>query len=411
MDAIGIILGGGQGTRLQPLTKYRSKPAVPVAGKYRLVDIPISNCINSHIRKIYLLTQFNSVSLHDHINETYRFDPFHNNFIRILAAQQTPTGDMWYQGTADAVRQNLRYFIEQDPELVVILAGDQLYRINFMDVIQQHQKNEAEITICTKVVDREEATGLGIMQIDTKENITAFKEKPPRNLEIPEFRIPNSDKDLYLASMGIYVFNTSVLKEILENNLESDFGKHIIPASIGKYKVSSFIFEGYWKDLGTVRSFWEANLELTDPTPEFSFYDARAPIYTHMRFLPASKINCCDLNRTLLSEGCIVSGHRILHSIIGVRQLIGSGTVIEDSITMGADYYDKGDGPQDLVPLGIGRDCYIKNAIIDKNARIGNGVEISPKGKKDGTVTNLYTVQEGIIVIPKNTIIPDGTRI
>lgn len=411
MDAIGIILGGGQGTRLQPLTKYRSKPAVPVAGKYRLVDIPMSNCINSHIRRIFLLTQFNSVSLHDHVTETYRFDVFHRNFIRILAAQQTPGSDLWYQGTADAVRQNLRYFSEQNTELAVILAGDQLYRLDFQDVVKLHNQSKADITICTKPVDREEASALGIMQISQDQRITAFKEKPGPTADIKDFAAPNCKEERYLASMGIYIFNMKILKEILESNLESDFGKHIIPASINQYNVYSYIFDGYWKDLGTVRSFWEANLELAEPEPEFTFYDANAPIYTHMRFLPASKINCCTLNRCLLSDGCMVSGHRIYHSLIGLRQTIGEGSVVEDSITMGADYYDRAETPKDKIPLGIGKNCYIKNAIIDKNARIGNDVYISPEGKKDGTETNLYKVDEGIIVIAKNAEIPHGMRL
>ena len=411
MNIIGVIMGGGAGTRLQPLTRDRAKPAVPIAGKYRLVDIPLSNCLNSHIRRIYLLTQFNSVSLHEHVQSSYQFDHFHRGFVRILAAQQTPDSEGWYEGTADAVRKSFRYFMDEQPDIIVILSGDQLYRMDFAKVIEQHLATKADVTIATKPVPRAEAGSLGLMQVDDSNKIVRFAEKPGQSPLLDEMRAPMYKEERFLASMGIYVFNTKILDGLLHGLDTSDFGKHIIPEAIRRHSVFSYIFEGYWKDIGTVGSFWEANLELTDPKPPYTFYDPVAPVYTNMRYLPPSKINCCDLNRTLLSEGCIITGHRILHSIVGIRAIVGEGTVIEHSILMGADYFDF-ERPADGVPkLGIGRNCFIRNAIIDKNVRIGDGAYITPDGKANETVTPLYTVRDGVIVIPKNTIIPPGTRI
>ncbi|MCO5061238.1 MAG: glucose-1-phosphate adenylyltransferase [Kiritimatiellae bacterium] len=408
MSAVSVILGGGQGTRLLPLTLERSKPAVPIAGKYRLIDIPVSNCINSGIRNIYLLTQFNSESLHRHIQRTYRFDQFSQGYLRILAAQQTPSSEKWFQGTADAVRQGLRYFTEEEPDYVIILSGDQLYRMDFREVLRQHAANGADVTICTKAVPREEAGALGIMQVDEKQRIVNFVEKPGNTPALDGLRAPMYQDERFLASMGIYVFNREVLVKLLESD-QSDFGKHIIPSAIKTHRVFSYIFEGFWRDIGTIHSFWETNLSLADALPEFNFYDPKTPIYTDMRYLPPSKINCCDLNRCLLSEGCIISGHRILHSIIGIRAIVGDGTVIEHSVLMGADYYEREPKPGE-VRLGIGRDCYIKNAIIDKNARIGDGAYISPEGKGDAN-HRLYTIRDGVIVIPKNAVIPPGFRV
>ena len=411
MNIVAVIMGGGAGSRLQPLTRDRAKPAVPIAGKYRLVDIPISNCLNSHLRRIYLLTQFNSVSLHQHVQSTFQFDQFHRGFVRVLAAQQTPDSESWYQGTADAVRKSFRYFMDERPDLIVILSGDQLYRMDFAKVIEEHIHHKADVTIATKPVSRGEAGSLGIMQVDKQSRIVRFAEKPGNTPQLDELRAPMYRDERYLASMGIYVFKAGVLETLLNEVPKADFGKHIIPESINRFQVYSHIFDGYWKDIGTIRSFWEANLELTDVSPEFSFYDAKAPIYTRMRYLPPSKINCCDLNRCLLSEGCIITGHRILHCIVGVRAVVGEGSVIEHSILMGADYYEH-ENPQAGVPgMGIGRECFIRNAIIDKNARIGDGAYITPDGKPDGTVTPQYTVREGVIVIPKNAVIPPGTRI
>jgi len=409
MNAVGVILGGGEGSRLQPLTRDRAKPAVPLAGKYRLVDVPISNCINSDIKKIFLLTQFNSVSLHQHTQSSYQFDSFNDNYVRIMAAQQTPGADSWYTGTADAVRKTLNYYVEEQPDYVVILSGDQLYRMDFKKVIQEHIDRKADVTITTKPVPRTEAFDLGIMQVDKKHQIVNFKEKPGDTPALTELKAPGFDDERYLASMGIYIFNTKVLKELLDNDFQ-DFGKNIIPKAIEEYDVFSHIFDDYWKDIGTIGSFWECNLALTDIKPEFTFYDATAPIYTRSRFLPPSKINGCDLKRTLLTEGSILSGESITRSVVGVRQTVGEGTTIEHSVLLGADFYDAQVPPVSNTPnLGIGRDCVIRNAIIDKNVRIGNKVTIVPEGKKDGEVTDMYTVRDGVIVVPKNAIIPDGT--
>ncbi len=411
MKVVAVILGGGEGSRLAPLTRDRAKPAVPIAGKYRLVDIPISNCLNSNVRQIYLLTQFNSVSLHQHVQASYRFDSFsHRSFVRILAAQQTPGSVAWFQGTADAVRQTFRYLMDEHPDIILVLSGDHLYRMDFSEVIEQHLEHQADVTIATKPVPRREAGALGIMQVDDTHKIVNYVEKPGDTPALDPLRAPMYKDERFLASMGIYVFNSDVLRELLEDEGKRDFGRDIIPNAIKQRKVFSYVFDGYWRDIGTVGSFWEANLELTDPLPAFSFYDAKAPIYTRMRYLPPSKINCCDLNRCLLSEGSIISGHRILHAIVGIRTLVGEGSVIEHSVLMGADYYDTSRDPS-VPPLGVGRDCYIKNAIIDKNARIGDGAYITPDGKENETVTDKYAVRDGVIVIPKNTVIPPGTRL
>jgi glucose-1-phosphate adenylyltransferase len=404
-----VILGGGEGKRLQPLTQVRCKPAVPLAGKYRLVDIPVSNCINSGLRQIDVLTQFNSVSLHQHVQNTYVFDRFHSGHVRVLAAQQTPDSAAWFEGTADAVRQSMRYVRDRNPDLVLILSGDQLYRMDFREVIREHLANKAEVTICTKPVPRDQAGALGIMQIDEKGRIVRFAEKPGNTPLLDELRAPGEGES-FLASMGIYLFNTKVLLQLLESG-EKDFGKNIIPAAIRERAVFAHRFTGYWRDIGTIGAFWEANLELTDPLPPFSFYDPDAPVYTHMRYLPPSKINCCDFTRALLSEGCIVSGHRILHSVIGVRSRIGEGSVIEHTVMMGSDYFEGQKDDASGVPLGVGKACFIRNAIIDKNARIGDDCYISPEGKKDGEKTDLYCVRDNVIVIPKGTVIPSGTRL
>lgn len=410
INAAAVIMGGGQGKRLQPLTRDRAKPAVPIGGRYRLVDIPISNCINSDIRKIFLLTQFNSVSLHQHVTGTYRFDQFSEGFVRILAAQQTPGSETWFQGTADAVRQGFRYLQDVGPDYVVVLSGDQLYRLDIADLLSQHIKAGAEVTICAKPVGRAEAGALGILQADKNQRIVKFVEKPGNSPVLDEFRAPMYKDERFLASMGIYVFNTKVLDQLLDND-KLDFGKEIIPGSINTHKVNAYLFDGYWKDIGTIYSFWEENLHFTDRVPEFNFYDQRAPIYTRMRYLPPSKINCCDLNQSLLAEGCIISGHRILHSIIGQRAVVGEGTVIEHSYVMGSDFYGTERLHTDRPPPGIGRDCFIRNAIVDKNAHIGDGAYLSPEGKPKDCEGPHYLIRDGILCIPKNTVIPAGTRI
>lgn len=411
MNAVGVILGGGAGTRLQPLTRDRSKPAVPLAGTYRLVDIPISNCINNDIFKIFVLTQFNSVSLHQHINATYRFDTFDEKFVRILAAQQTPSSQGWFTGTADAVRQTLNYFLELHPKYVIILSGDQLYRLDFKAIVEQHEAKNSEVTIITKPVDREEASALGIMKVDEKLSITEFMEKPGPEKDIADYQYPLSDEEMYLASMGIYVFNTSVLKKMLDNDFE-DFGKEVIPSSIEKNRVQSYIYDGYWRDIGTIHSFWEANLSLTDMVPPFTFYDAENPIYSRGRSLPPSKINSCAIKSCLISQGCIISGESLSRCVVGIRAIVGENTVAQSSILMGADYYENEPSREHTIPLGIGKDCYIKNAIIDKDVRIGNGVHITPDGKPEGTTEcGRFTISDGVIVVAKNSVIEDGFRI
>ena len=414
-------MGGGAGTRLFPLTKDRSKPAVPLAGKYRLVDIPISNCINSDLRHIYVLTQFNSASLHRHIASAYKFDRFSRSFVEILAAQQTPSGSHWYQGTADAVRQNLQSFLSRPYEYYVILSGDQLYRMDFRDLLLRHIEAEADISIATIPVPRSIASDLGIMHTDSDRQITRFEEKPKDPAVLDALRIPpalltelNEDPaaELFQASMGIYVFNRKALEEALDNNFV-DFGKHIIPKSIEKYKVVSYIFQGYWEDIGTIQAFFEANLALTDPLPPFSFFDTSRPVYTHARFLPATKLNKATVSQAIVSDGCVIDDVTIERSVIGVRSFIRRGTKISHSIVMGADFYEASlsNKRHTGIPIGIGCNCAIDHAIIDKNACIGDNVVISPAGKPENMDGPNFYIRDGIVIVPKNTVIPSGTWI
>ncbi len=416
---LAIIMGGGAGTRLFPLTKERSKPAVPLGGKYRIVDIPISNCINSGIRRIYVLTQFNSTSLHRHINASYKFDNFSRSFVEILAAQQTPTDNSWYQGTADAVRQNLRDFLQYPYEYYVILSGDQLYRMDYRDVLKQHIETKADMTLATIPVGREAATEFGIMHTDAQRKIVRFEEKPKDAKLLDALRIPGpllvelgrgTEEELYQASMGIYVFNRKVLVDALDNN-HVDFGKHIIPDLIHKARVHSYIFQGYWEDIGTIRAFFDANLELTDTVPQFNFFDTIAPMYTHARFLPGSKINGATVRHAIISDGCIIDDVHIERAVIGIRSYIKPGTTIRNSIIMGADFYDADHASRGGPELGIGRNCVIDMAIIDKNARIGDGVVITPDGKPDNFDGPNYYIRDGIVVVPKGGVIPDGAWI
>jgi glucose-1-phosphate adenylyltransferase len=420
-DTLAIIMGGGAGTRLFPLTKERAKPAVPLAGKYRLVDIPISNCLNSGFRQVYVLTQFNSESLHRHITASYKFDNFTESFVEILAAQQTPEGASWYQGTADAVRQNLRYFLERPYRYYLILSGDQLYRMDYCDLLQAHLQAGADITLGTTPVDRQAASSFGIMHSDAKRRIFRFEEKPKDPKLLDGLRIPSdlltelgrpADAELYQGSMGIYVFNREILIGALANNY-ADFGKHIIPASLQKNKVFAYIFQGYWEDIGTVRAFFEANLALTDTVPTYNFFDHLNPIYTHARFLPASKINGAQVNKAIIADGCIITNANIERAVIGIRSVIENGSTIRNSVLMGADFYQE-DDPQSAPnrpPLGIGRHCVIEGAIIDKNARIGDGVVITPEGKSADMDGDNYYVRDGVIVVPKAAVIPAGTSI
>ena len=410
-------MGGGAGTRLFPLTKDRAKPAVPLGGKYRIVDIPISNCLNSGLRSIYVLTQFNTMSLHRHIQASYKFDNFSRSFIDILAAQQTPEGSQWYQGTADAVRQNMRYFLERAFDYYLILSGDQLYRMDFRALLHQHIQTGADITLATKPVHRTHVPEFGIMQCGIDRRISCFVEKPKDAIMLQELRMSREllravgvqeDDEFFQASMGIYVFNRDVLVKCLENDLV-DFGKHVIPQSIKERHVSAFIFQGYWEDIGTVRAFYEANLDLTDLVPEYSFFDTEAPIYTHPRFLPGSKVNGATLRQAIISDGCIISDAHIERSVIGIRSIIQSGATIRKSVVMGADYFEQDrPGAADVPPMGIGKNCVIDRAIIDKNARIADGVVITPEGKPANLDAENYFIREGIVIVSKNAVIPSG---
>ncbi len=413
---LAIIMGGGAGTRLFPLTKDRAKPAVPLGGKYRIVDIPISNCLNSGLRSIYVLTQFNSMSLHRHIQASYKFDNFSRSFVDILAAQQTPAGSQWYQGTADAVRQNMRYFLEHPFDYYLILSGDQLYRMDFRALLHQHIRLGADITLATKPVALHQVSEFGIMQSGVDRRITRFVEKPTDEAVLQEMKMSrellgaigsNEDEELFQASMGIYVFNRDVLIQSLQNDL-FDFGKHIIPQSINDRHVSAFIFQGYWEDIGTIRAFYEANLDLADVVPEYSFFDPESPIYTHPRFLPGSKINGATLRQAIISDGCIISDAHLERCVVGIRSVIQSGATIRNSIVMGADYFEFGRTDASQPPMGIGRNCVIDRAIIDKNACIADGVVITPEGKPPNLDADNYFIRDGIVVIPKNAVIPAG---
>ena len=409
-------MGGGAGTRLFPLTKDRSKPAVPLGGKYRLVDIPISNCLNSGLRSIYVLTQFNTMSLHRHIQASYKFDNFSRSFVDILAAQQTPAGSQWYQGTADAVRQNLRYFLEQPYEYFLILSGDQLYRMDFRILLHQHIRSGADITLAVTPVGRAAASDFGIMLSGPDHRITRFEEKPKEAAVLDELKLDRAtlaaigrqpEEELFQASMGIYIFNRQILVDCLEGDL-ADFGKHVIPKAIGERHVNAYVFEGYWEDIGTIRAFYEANLDLTNLVPLYSFFEAQAPIYTHPRFLPGSKINGANLRQAIISDGCIISDAHIERSVIGVRSIIRSGATIRNSVIMGGDYFEMDSSTASLPRIGIGRNCVIDRAIIDKNARIGDGVVITPEGKAENLDAENYFIRDGIVVVPKDAIIPAG---
>jgi glucose-1-phosphate adenylyltransferase len=421
-SVLSVILGGGAGTRLFPLTKDRAKPAVPLAGKYRLVDIPISNCINSDLRNIYVLTQFQSASMHRHISGSYKFDPFTGGFVEILAAQQTFSDASWWQGTADAVRKNMIHFLTHGPKYILILSGDQLYRMDFRKILQQHEDTGAEITIATIPVVRRDAGSLGIMQMDADRRIHRFVEKPKDDATLDSLRLPrdwfgrlhlDSKDDLFLASMGIYVFNRDVLVKVLEND-QTDFGKHIIPNAIDSRAVYSYVFQGYWEDIGTIRAFFEAHLDLAAELPRFSFFDMSAPIFSRPRWLPGSKINGGTLDHAMLCDGCIVNGGHIENSVIGIRSIIEVGCKISRTVMMGCDYYESLESiqcyeAQGLPRIGIGKNARIENAIIDKNARIGDEVVISPAGKPENVDHPLYYIRDGIMIIPKNAVIPSGT--
>ncbi|MBN2432248.1 MAG: glucose-1-phosphate adenylyltransferase [Acidobacteria bacterium] len=425
---IAVIMGGGQGTRLYPLTKHRSKPAVPLAGKYRLIDIPISNCINSGIRKIFVLTQFNSESLNRHVTHAYRFDNFSRGFVEILAAEQTFDSHDWFQGTADAVRKGFRHFASYNPQYIMILSGDQLYKMDYREFIAFHEEKEAEVTVATIPVAAEDASSFGIMRTDRDLRINDFVEKPSEDQlpllsfkasEVkglpPHIRARIRAKPL-LASMGIYLFNTAVLEKMLAEQECLDFGKHLIPKAIRKRKVFSYPFDGYWSDIGTIKSFFMANLDLTRANSAFNLYDVRSPTFTHPRFLPATKIFQCQISSSIISDGCVLSGALIWNSIIGIRSRIGNGTEIRESLIMGADYYEdrtalnlnRKEGRPDI---GIGNFCTIRRAILDKNVRVGNNVRILNRHNEQDFECDQYVIRDGIVIIPKNTVVPDNTVI
>ncbi|MEJ5343009.1 MAG: glucose-1-phosphate adenylyltransferase [Thermogutta sp.] len=416
-NVLAVVLGGGRGTRLYPLTKYRSKPAVPIAGKYRLIDIPLSNCINSGISRIYVLTQFNSVSLHRHIRATYNFDVFHRGFVEILAAQQTLTRTDWYQGTADAVRQNLSYIDRDDIDYVLILSGDQLYRMDFRKLLETHQRSEADVTIAALPVTAEAASSLGIMRIDETGRVLGFLEKPKTEEELSFMRTDpewfaqfglKAHGRPFLANMGIYLFNRKTLVDVLEKTDYRDFGKEVFPASVRARRVFVHLFDGYWEDIGTIGAFFEANLALTRPSPPFALDQPNAPIYTRARFLPPSRIERANIRDSLVADGCVIGeGAVIENSIIGLRSIIGPNCVIRNSIIMGNDFYEA--PTADRQALMIDENSYIENAIVDKNCRIGKNVRIvNAEGVKEAPETEYCMIRDGVTVIPKGTVLPDN---
>ena len=418
-NVIAVILGGGAGSRLSPLTSTRSKPAVPIAGKYRLVDIPISNCLNSNIGRMYVLTQFNSASLNKHIKNTYHFSAFSSAFVDIIAAEQTPDNPTWFQGTADAVRQSLRHINQQDFSHVLILSGDQLYQMDFQEMIDNHVRSKADISIATIPVNGKEATEFGILKKGEGGIIEAFIEKPKTEL-LPDWVSDTGDTMQtqgrnYLASMGIYIFGRQVLFDLLQEEVKdaTDFGKEIIPYSISKHNVVNFQYEGYWTDIGNIHSFFEANLALTQDVPEFNLFDNNKAIYTRARMLPPAKISGTTLEKTIVAEGCIINASRVENSVLGIRTRIGYGSTIVSCYIMGTDFYETLDEmntsvSNGLPKLGIGERCYIKNSIIDKNCRIGNDVRINGGKHLANTEHQLYSIKEGIVVVKKGAVIPDG---
>ena len=424
-SVIAVILGGGRGTRLFPLTRDRAKPSVPIAGKFRLVDIPISNCLHSGLEKIYVLTQFNSVSLNRHIAQTYRFDTYRRGFVQILAAQQTLMGEEWYQGTADAIKHNQPYILNPrfKNDHVLILAGDHLYRMDYQKMLAVHTESNADITVSVIPVEKEITSGLGILQADTSGRIVDFVEKPQTEAELQRLRVepevftsrgiaPRGRE--YIASMGIYIFNREVLQEVLQDDSNVDFGKDIIPKSIQRRTVSAYFFDGYWEDIGTIHSFYLANIALTDATPSFNFYDEQAPIYTNRRHLPSTKVNSSSVRSSILAEGSIIDDSELDRTIVGIRSIISGGSRIYQSILMGADYYEsdasRSENERLGIPnVGIGRNCLIQNAIIDKNARIGDNSVLVNRDGIDNYDGENYYIRDGIVIVPKDATIPPET--
>ena len=424
-NTVALILGGGRGTRLYPLVKARSKPAVSLGGQYRMIDIPVSNCINSGLRNIYVITQFNSASLNNHIYNAYRFDNFSTGNVSILAAEQTDTNEDWYQGTADAVRKNLSHFDNEFINNVLILSGDQVYRMDYNVMIRHMLETGADIVIGTVPVNREEAKGFGVMLVNKRGQITNFYEKPKEDEILNSLKLSAEQKKMfdiedpkkeYLASMGIYIFRRNVLKEFLEDKTMMDFGKDIIPEAIKKYKVFSYAFQGYWEDVGTIRAYFDANISFGSKNPPFDFYDEDAPIYTHVRYLSASKIEHANITSSIIADGCKIENATIKESVIGLRSVIQSGSTLERVIMMGSDYYENSAdierlNVRHLPKIGIGKKCVLKNVIIDKNVRIGNEVTIVNKKKIQNQDSEFYCIRDGIVIIPKNTVVKNGTII
>lgn len=421
-EVLALILGGGQGTRLFPLTHQRSKPAVPIGGKYRLIDIPISNCLHADMRRIFVLTQFNSASLNRHIAQTYRMDLFSHGFVEILAAEQTPDNPNWYQGTADAVRQAARHIERHEADYYLILAGDHLYRMDYCDLVEAHIDRKADITIAAQPVSFDDAGSMGIFRFDRSGRIVEFEEKPkPDRLREMGRSIPpqatftgHSDAQPFMASMGIYVFSREVLFDVLGRNAATDFGREIIPAALDRYRVTPYLFRGYWADVGTVRAFYDANIMLTRPGAPFRFYDSRRPIYTHPRFLPGARFTDCAVRDAIVAEGCYMEGCSIERSVIGIRTNVQRGAAIRDSVLLGADFYEsddeapaRGNGPK----LGIGRDVTLQRVIVDKNARIGDGARlVNERGVQEADGDGYY-IRGGVIIVPKDGVVQPGTEL
>jgi glucose-1-phosphate adenylyltransferase len=416
-DVLAIILGGGRGTRLFPLTLKRSKPAVPIGGKYRLVDIPISNCLNAGLRQIFVLTQFNSESLNRHVALTYKFDVFSSGFVTVLAAEQTDEGGTWFQGTADAVRQCLRHMRRSSARDMLILSGDQLYSMDYVQMLRTHRESGADATVAVIPVAEDQTSAFGILKMDNTGRIVHFDEKPPRD-RLPALvsELPGGGERGYLASMGIYIFRREVLERAVENPKLVDFGRHVIPDAVPRQRVQAYVYRGYWEDVGTIQSYFQANLALCDAIPPFDFYNSKNPVYTNPRFLPASKLEGCDIRSALISEGCIMHGAVVERAVIGIRSRIGAKVQIRNSLLIGADGYEnfeemRASQSRGIPPVGVGEDTVIENAIVDKNARIGRGVRITNKAGLKEHDGDGFFIREGIVIIPKNGVIPDGTII
>jgi glucose-1-phosphate adenylyltransferase len=413
-DVLTIVLGGGRGSRLFPLTHHRSKPAVPIGGKYRLIDIALSNCLHADLKKVYVLTQFNSASLNRHVAQTYRLDMFSDGFVEVLAAEQTPEGEQWFQGTADAVRQAARHFRDLNCEYFLILAGDHVYRMDFADLIEAHIERQADITIAAQPVSPEDATQMGIFRFDTEGKVSGFEEKPkPDRLKEIGSSVPAhspagllSPEKPFMASMGIYVFSHDVLYDVLARSRAVDFGREIIPQALSTHRVHSYLYRGFWADVGTVQAFYDVNLMLTERDPAFSFFHARRPIYTHARFLPAARVQDCHIDAALVAEGAYLDNCQVQRSVVGIRMSIHDGAKVTRSILLGADYYDD---PATDLPMGIGRNAVLDRVIVDKNARIGEGARLVNERGIENADGDGYYIRGGIILVPKNGVVKPGT--